>query len=56
MGSGQIGSPNLIPFAAISMEDGLRNSSTTMFAFTCHLSGMTTSTVTAEESESAPTE
>ena len=56
MGSGHTGSPNSIPRAAISTDDGFRNSSAATFAFTCQFSGITISMVTLDFSESFPAE
>ena len=54
MGLGHTTSPNSIPSAFTTIEDGFKNSSVTSFAFTCHFSGMVTHTVNFPPSFNAP--
>ena len=56
MGSGHFGSPKWTPFAEISIDEGFKNSSAAMLAFTCQLSGMTISIVTLEPFCNGPVE
>ena len=56
MGSGHSGSPNSIPAALTSTDEGFKNSSVTLFAFTCHLSGTVMVTVRVPLSSNAPAE